>query len=179
MAKIIPLATFKQQTAIRDGFQYWHTLFDEPFDGETRLTDLRPETLSYLSEPGEACTLALHTMIIGFLGQGITTLFEELEPRLQCRVIDISLFVSDQIRFEMMVRLRWLTQCLGNQAPLFQMVTDFDAIKAHSYAHFPILSKNHRDYQQYAGLIERDQQVFIRRLFPAALAAFNHLYDIR
>ncbi len=179
MAEIIPLSAYKEQTAIRDGFQVWRTLFEEPFDGETRLSDLRPETLSYLSEPGEESSYALHTMIIGFLGCGASKAFDELGSRLQCRIIDISLFVSDQIRFEIMMRLGWLEQFLGNQYPLYQMVTGFERIKSQCNAHSPTLSKSHDGHETYAGLIERDQQVFIRRLFPAALTAFNSYHHLR
>ena len=178
MAEIILLSAYKEQTAIRDGFQVWRTLFKEPFDGETRLSDLRPETLSYLSQPGEASSYALHTMIIGFLGCGASKAFDELGSRLQCRIIDISLFVSDQIRFEMMMRLGWLEHFSGNQHALYQMVADFERVKAQCNAHSPTLSRNHGDYEKYAGLIERDQQVFIRRLFPAALTAFNNYHRL-
>lgn len=178
MADIIPLASFKEQTAIRDGFQYWRTLFEEPLDGKTRLSDLTPETLNYLSEPGDESMLALHAMIIGFLGLGASTAFDELGSSLQCDIIDISLFISDQIRFEMMFRLGWLDNFQGNQHPLYDMVTDFVAIKAHCNAHCPTLSKHHKDFERYAGLFERDQQVFIRRRFPEALEAFNRHHHL-
>jgi len=179
MAEIIPLSAFKEKTAIKDGFKYWRSLFEEPLDGKTRLSDLRPETLSYLSEPVEESSFALHALIIGFLGKGASTTFDELSPRVQCRIIDISLFISDQIRFEMMHRLGWVEHFYGNQHPLYQMITGFERIKAQCNASSPTLSKNHRDYASYDGLIERDQQVFIRRLFPAALTAFNTYHHLR
>ena len=179
MAQIIPLSDFKEQNAIRNGFQYWRTLFEEPLDGQTRLSDLRHETLSYLAEAGEEGTLALHAMIIGFSGHGASTPFDELVSSVQCRIIDIFLFVSDQIRLEMMFRLGWLDHFQGNQYPLYQMVIDFERIKERFYADWPVLSKDHAEYERYAGLIERDQQVLIRRLFPSALAAFNDFYQSR
>ncbi len=178
MAEIISLSAYKEQSAIRDGFQYWRTLFEEPFSGETRLSDLRPATLSYLSQPGEESSAALHSMIIGFLGCGDSMTFDELGSRTQCRIIDLSLFFSDQIRFEMMLRLGWLERFPGNQHPLYQMVAGFERIKAQCIADSPILSKTHAEYETYAGLIERDQQVFIRRLFPAALKAFNTTHHL-
>ncbi len=174
MAEIIPIGAIKEKAAARDVSRYWRTMLDEPLDGGTRISDLKPEILCFLAEPGDESTAALHAVIIGFLGHGAATPFEELDSSLQCDVIDISLFLSDQIRFEMMLRLGWLENFQGNQQSLYRMVTDFNCIKAYCQAHSPTLSKNHEDYERYAGLFERDQEVFIRRLFPAALAAFNH-----
>ena len=179
MAKIIPLSAYKEQTAIRDGFQFWRTLFDETFDGETRLSDLKPETLSYLAEPGEKSTEALHALIIGFSGHGISTTFDALGSSVQSRILDIFLFLSDQIRFEMMLRLGWLEHYWGNRHPLFKMVTAFERIKERCQIHWPTLAKDHCEYEQYTALIERDQQVFIRRMFPSALAAFKQSHDLR
>jgi hypothetical protein len=179
MAQIIPLSTYKEQLAIRDGFKSWRTLFRESFDGETRLSDLTPETLSFLAEPGDGSSVALHAMIIGFRGHGASTSFEELSPRLQTSILDIFLFISDQIRFEMMLRLGWIELFWGSRYPLYKMVTAFEQTKEDSHRHWPRLARDHYDYEHYADLMERDQQVFIRRMVPSALAAFKQKYCLR
>ncbi len=179
MAKIIPLSTYKAQIAIRDGFKSWRTLFRESFDGKTRLSDLTPETLNFLAEPGDRSSAALHAMIIGFCGHGASTCFEELAPRLRPRILDIFLFISDQIRFEMMFRLGWIEHFGGNRYPLYQMVTAFEQMKERRHLHWPTLARDHHDYERFADLMERDQQVFIRRMVPSALAAFKQKYCLR
>ena len=179
MAEIISLALYREQAAVRDGFRSWRTLFEEPLDAQTRLSDLGPKTLSYLAEPGEGGTAVLHAMIIGFSGHGAATPFDALDSNLQTRILDVFLFISDQIRFEMMFRLGWLEHFWGQQQPLFKMVTAFDDIKKRCSVHLPALARNHRDYEQYASLIERDQQVFIRRMFSSVSASFKEYYHLK
>ena len=178
MAKIIPLSAYRLQIAIRDGFHLWRTLFDEPFNGETRLADLKPRTLDYLAEPGDGSAAALNALIIGFIGQGASTPFEALGSRVQGRIIDIFLFISDQIRFEMMFRLGWVDRYWGRRYPLFRMVTAFEQVREQCQNLWPTLARDHCEYERYAALIERDQQVFIRRMFQPALAAFKQRYRL-
>lgn len=174
MAEIIPLSLYREQVAIKDGFRTWRTLFAEPFDAQTRLSDLRHKTLVYLAEPGEASTSALHSLIIGLSGYGASTAFDALDSNLQSHVLDVFLFLSDHIRFEMMLRLGWLESFGGNQYPLYRVVTAFQEVRERCNAYLPVLARDHDEYDTYAGLIERDQQVFIRRMFPSALVAFKH-----
>lgn len=178
MAKIIPLSAYREQTALRDGFQLWRTLFDEDFNGQTRLSELKPKTLGYLAEPGDGSTAALHALIIGCCGHGPSTPFEALASSIQSHIIDIFLFISDQIRFEMMRRLGWVEYYWGNRYPLFKMVTAFEQIKDGCHAHWPTLAKDHCAYDRYSRLIERDQQVLIRRMFAEALTAFIRRYRL-
>lgn len=172
MAEIVKLADYRVQALIRDGFEIWHQKFDGPFDAHTCLKDLSAWTLYRLGEPGDESTEALYGLIIGFLGHG-ETLFNDLEARIQSLVIDIHLFLADHIRFEMMARLGWLAVSVENQFSLFEMVSRWEHAKASALQNPPLLSKNHPEYPHYQGLIERDQQVFIRRLFPAAMEAFK------
>jgi hypothetical protein len=176
MAKIIPLSTYKEQKAITDGFKSWRTMFQESFDGETRLSDLKPKTLNYLAGPGDSSSAALHALIIGFCGHGASTSFEELASSIQRRILDIFLFISDQIRFEIMLRLGWIEHYWCNPHPLYEMVTSFEQIRERCHLQWPTLAKDHCEYERYAELMERDQQVFIRRLVPSALEAFKKKY---
>jgi hypothetical protein len=42
----------------------------------------------------------------------------------------------------------------------------------------PRLSSDHPDFHSYHTLIERDRQVYIRRLMPAALEEFQKAYGL-
>ena len=164
MAKVIALDDYRNSRAFRAGYRRWRRIFNEPFT---------PGTLSRLAEPGEDCTAALYALIIGFLGHRRNDAFESLDSRTQSNVLDIHLFILDQIRFEMMFRLGWLDDFIGNRYPLFDMVVEFPKIKIACQKQPPDLSKNHPDYEAYRLLIDRDKQVFIRRMLPVALETFK------
>jgi hypothetical protein len=178
MAKIIALAEYKEQLALQAVGRYWATLFEDPFDAQTGLSDLQPKTLHYLAEPGEESSSTLYAIIIGLSGFGETTTFKSLESKMQRHILDIHLFISDQIRFEMMYRLGWLERFVGNQASFLEMVTAFERIYQMCQAQQPSLAKDHGDYNVYAELYERDQQVFIRRMMTAALEEFKRTYQL-
>jgi hypothetical protein len=173
MAKIIALDDYRNLQAFRAGYNRWCGTFKEPFTPGTRLSDIGPATLIRLAEPGEDCTAVLYALIIGFLGLGRHAAFESLDSRTQSTVLDIHLFLLDQVRFEMMFRLGWLDDNIGNRYPLFEMVIEFPRIKQACQKRPPNLAKGHPDYEAYCVLIDRDKQVFIRRMLPLALEAFE------
>ncbi len=177
MAKIIPLAEYKEQVKLRAVQRYWATLFEDSFNAQTRLSDLHPKTLCFLAEPGEESSSTLYSLIIGLSGFDETTTFKSLDSEMQRRILDIHLFISDQIRFEMMHRLGWLERFIGNRAPLFEMVTAFTRINQICQAQPPALAKDHGAYKAYTELFERDQQVFIRRMMVSALEEFKKTMD--
>jgi hypothetical protein len=179
VAQIISLAEYKAQAAQKAVARYWHSLFKEPFNAKHKLSDFRPKTLCYLAEPGDESTTALYSLIIGFSGFSETTTFECLDSRMQNHILDIHLFLSDQIRFEMMFRLGWLEKFVGNQYSLYKMVTGFEHIQQVCLDQPPSLAKDHPDYPVFAGLFERDQQVFIRRMMVSALEAFKRIHKLK
>ena len=171
MAEIICLSDIRRQGALRDGFSAWNIQFSCSFALETCLKDLDHAMLRQLADPGEVSTRLINTMVIGFLELG-TLSFDELNQRQQSRIIDIQLFLADQIHFEMMLRLGWLTSYGGQKDALFDMVRCFDASRQHYQTSPPTLSPAFPEYNVYAALIDREKQVFIRRLIPGALNAF-------
>jgi len=178
MAKIIPLADYKARSALQDGYCYWRTLFDEALNAETRLTDLSPKTLYCLADPCDESTTSLYALIIGFSGHGRSASFESLASSIQSSILDVYLFLSDQIRFEIMFRLGWLECFSGNQYTIFEMVTSYERVKTICMAQPPSLAKTHPDFEEYVTLFERDQQVFIRRMLTSALQAFKQVHRL-
>ncbi len=172
MAKVIKLDEYKVNALWRDGFDWWHQKYKGQVDVHTRLEDLTAMTLSLLADPGAECSDALSGMIIGFLGYGQTPL-AALDGAVQNLVIDIHFLIVDHIRFEMMARLGWLERVAGNQFSLFEIVCKWDQVKTVCKNNPPLLSCDHPDFPIYQKLIERDQQVFIRRMLPSALDAFK------
>ena len=176
MPDIIPLDDYRQQCLIRAGYRRLQGRFGQTFKAQTRLSDLTPEMLCMLSEPGGEAITDLYALILGFLGYRAQMVFDELPGKVQMRVVDIHLFLSDQIRFEMMHRMGWLERFIGNLFALFDMVRDFDRIKRDCGRHAPVLAKHHPEYDAYRSLFELDQHVFMRRLFPEALSTFKDRY---
>ncbi len=173
MAKIIPMDEYRNLQALRAGFSHWRHFFSDDFNLHTTLAALSPETLSRLAEPGEDSSAVLYALIIAFLGFGPYETFESLDSKHQSHVLDIHLFMADQIRFEMMNRLGWLDQFIGNQFALFEMVKQFERAKQACHERPPQLSTGHPGYNDYRLLIDRDKQVFIRRMLSSALEAFK------
>ena len=173
MAKIIPLADYRIKNALRTGSMIWQLHFDERFDAKIALPQLGPRTLCRLAEPGSSSATILYALIIGLLEYGDSTVFDDLGASAQNTVLDIHLFLSDQVRFEMMHRLGWLNVFEARRFPLIEMVLDYARVSARCFEKPPSLSRTHPDYAEYSRLFERDKQVFIRRMLALALEAFR------
>ncbi|MDA8140551.1 MAG: hypothetical protein M0036_18050 [Desulfobacteraceae bacterium] len=173
MAQIVRLTEYRQRNRAQAGFKLWRRTFDHDFDATMRLNDLSPEVLCRLAEPAEASTRFFYSLILGFLGYGENAVFELLENTTRILVVDIHLFLADQVRFEMMRRMGWLSRFSATQYHLLDMVLEFEHVRALCHQDPPQLSATHPGYEEYKGLIRQDQQVFIRRLLPACLEEFK------
>jgi hypothetical protein len=176
MAKIVQLAQYREKSALRDGFHLLHRRFDQDFDACTRLSDLAPEVLYQLALPEDVSVRLLCGMILGFQGFGAAATFDTVDSHVKKEVVDLHLFISDQIRFEMMYRLGWLGYVPGKELPMYSMIRDAAYAQRLCRENPPRLSSGHPDFHSYHTLIERDRQVYIRRLMPAALEEFQKAY---
>ena len=109
MTKVVDLQTYRTKTIEERGFGPWQKRFAENFDSTTRLQDLSDATVYFLAQPGESSSVAYYEVIMGVLGLGTATKFHYLDNTNQMLVVDLHLFLADQIRFEMMRRLKWIT----------------------------------------------------------------------
>ena len=110
---------------------------------------------------------------MGTLDFGTATKFYYLEKRNQMVVMEIHLFLADQIRFEMMRRLGWIGSFTSMRYTLLEMVQLFERIKAFCNSNQPKLAKSHPDFASYCKLTSADHEVFIRRLLPEALDTYK------
>ena len=173
MGEIIQLAQYKTERGARTSFQPWCRYFNETFDANTRLGDLSASTLCRLAQPGDTASALIYDLILGLLGFGQHDTFDTLGKTIQMEVIDIHLFISDQIRFEMMYRLGWLARLPVDQYPISVMVSKFVEVKVFCQHYPPVLASTHPQHAEYTALVDRDREVLIRRLLPAALVAFT------
>ena len=173
MAKVVDLQTYRTRALEQRGFGPWHKRFGESFDSTTRIADLSDKTLYYLAQPGESSSVAYYELIMGILDLGTAPKFHYLGNRDQMLVVDIHLFLADQIRFEMMRRLEWIKTFEGGRYSLLNMVRDFEKVKTKCRDHPPVLAESNPDYEAYIELTVGDKEVFIRRMLQEALDAFK------
>lgn len=173
MVKIVELKDFRNKTLEQRAFGPWKKRFGEKFSHETRLSDIPDKTLLYLSQPGEASTVAFYELIMGVLNFGHASKFSYLENDDQRHVMEIHLFLSDLCRFEMMRRLGWIKFKDCSLTSLIELIANFRDYKDFCRRNPPELSESHPDYHSYKNLHERDREGFIRRLLPGALDIFQ------
>ena len=173
MTKIVNLQTYRTKTMEQRGFGPWSKRFGELYNNETRLSDLPDKTLFFLAQPGEDSAVAYYELIMGVLGLGEGLEFYYIDKKDQLVIMDIHLFLADQIRFEMMHRLGWLGRFPCDQYAILEIVQHFDQVKIACKDKHPELATSHHNYETYRKLMRRDKDAFIRRMFREALNIFK------
>jgi len=173
MTKVVDLQAYRIQAVEHRAFGPWRKRFAESFDSCTRINDLSDKTLYFLAQPGESSSVAYYEIIMGGLDLGAAAKFHYLGNRDQLRVVDLHLFLADQVRFEMMRRLEWIRIFEGVNYTLLEMVQAFERVKENCRANPPELSASNPGYGEYILLTAGDKEVFIRRMLQDALDAFK------
>lgn len=172
MPKIVDLQNYRIKAVEQRAFGPWQKRFGEAYNTKTRLSDLSDRTLFLLAQPGEHSSIAYYETIMGILGLGPATKFDYLSSEAQMRVVDIHLFLADQIRFEMMRRLEWLDHLPCQKTGIIIMVQEFDRVKTECRDTPPRLAPSHPGYGSYQKLATRDKEVFVRQILRDALEKF-------
>jgi hypothetical protein len=173
MSKVVDLQSYRAKTAEHRGFQPWCKRFGETYGAETRLSDLSDRALYFLARPGEETAMAFYELIMGILGMGQGLKFYYLPSVEQMRVVDIHLFLADQVRFEMMHRLGWIKGFCTQKYALLEMVKAFESIRSECAVMPPKLSPDNPDHEAYGQLTTGDKHAFVRRKLRQALEAFQ------
>jgi hypothetical protein len=177
MAKIVNLQSYRAKASEQRSFGPWQKRFGETYKSLTRLSDLSDKTLYYLALPGDNSSNAFYEFIMGALELGSGPKFHYLDNEDQLRVVDIHLFLADQVRFELMRRLGWLQNFPAGNNTLLEMVQKTDELKAASREIPPALVESHPEYNDYQKLTRGDKEVLIRRLLQEALDVFKKRLD--
>jgi hypothetical protein len=175
MTKVVNIQSYRAKVLQQRTFGHWEKRFEESYSLKTRLSDLSDKTLYFLAQPGENSSIAYYELIMGILDFGPATKFNYLPNREQMRVVDIHLFLADQVRFEVMRRLKWLVHLPCEKYNLVEMVQDFHKIKPASKASPPQLAASHPYNISYQELTNGDKEVFIRQMLRDAIEAFKDL----
>ncbi len=173
MTKVVDLHHYRTKVVEQRAFGPWQKRFGEAYDADTRLSDLSDKTLYFLAQPGEDSSIAYYEMIMGVLDFGPATKFNYLASEQQMRVVDIHLFLADQMRFEMMRRLEWLEALPCQSFTIISMVQTYEQMRNRFKDNPPGLAPSHPGHAAYQKLAARDKEVFIRQMLREALEKFE------
>ena len=149
--------------------------FREQFGPDTRIRDLSPSTLAYLATPGEENLFVFFDLVMGAQGLGGSVRFrlDDLDNDTKLKIIDSAFALVDRVRFEVMRRLGWVEEVPGGDDSIIQLVQQAWRRETDFAREVPRLCRDHPDYEAYAPLNPMDRAVFIRRLMPRGVAAFQ------
>ncbi len=173
MGEVVSIKEFNTRKAIERAQGRWRKIFPEELTNRTMTADLSDMTLLRMARLDEDVTALLYDLIMAVLGLGPGAKFHHLMGEPKLRVLDANLFFIDQIRWECMRRLGWLTGFPGEEYPLVELIMDCREIKAGFSPPFPRLAPSHPDYDEFLRRGNLDGESLVRGLIPAALAAFG------
>jgi hypothetical protein len=173
MTNVVDIQAYRAKVIEQRAFGSWEKRFGDSYHINTKLSDLSDAALHFLAQPGESSAVAFYELIMGILDLGPAIKFNYLPNREQIAVVDIHLFLADQVRFEIMRRLKWLINLPCEKYGLVEMVQDFDTVKTECTGTFPELAPAHPDYPAYAQLPHSERESFIRRMLRDALESFK------
>ena len=177
MAKIVDLQSYRTRAVAERVFGPWKKRFQDTFSENTGLADLDNQTLFRLAQPGDESTLAFYELVMSALKMGEAAKFYYLDKSEQLRVVDIHLFLADQVRFELMKRLGWLVKFTCRQHSILEVIHESDRLKLKAMNNPPELMETHPEYEYFKELPSREKDAFIRRLLPKALDSFKKDLD--
>lgn len=173
MAKIIELEQYKKDKIGKRCFKYWNQHLKQSCSFFTQLRDLYDEDLLMLAAPGEESTVMFYMLIQSVHQENNTTLQDQPPTLSEIEKMDLHLYLADKVRLEMMVRLSWLKSYPQQELSVIDLVRQYHLHRLENYNSPPELSSRHPDYHQYQKLINREKELFIRKLFPKALNLFK------
>jgi len=173
MAKIVYLQSYRSKITAQRIFGPWKQRFEENFHAETRLAEISDETLLFLARPGDESAFAYYEIIMGALDFGSASHFYYLDKGEQLMVVDVHLFIADQVRFELMLRLGWVEDYFCRRISLLEMIQSVQSLKSRARSNPPRLAADHTRFTEYKQLTSPDKEAFVRRLLPQALEAFQ------
>lgn len=173
MSKIIDLSSYRTHALKKKYFRAWEDRFKEKFSLTLCLRDISDQTLYRLAHPGEESSHAFYEFIMGVLELGPADSFGYLEEKEKLKIIDIHLFLADNVRYELMRRLGWLSSFTTEKIELVGLVQQTEDFKGFYQNNVPELAPTHLKYEHYRNLTPREKEVLIRGLLVSALEAFK------
>ena len=160
------------------GFQRWQRRFGGCYGETTSAQDLPDEVLYQLIQGENANGGAIEELVWGVL-EAQEALRGKPRPPSRMESMDITLFVLDQLRFEAMRRLDWISEHSLAAVPLVEMIDAFSERYAASQHWTPPLAESHPRFAEYCAVFEGDRDVFLRRMIPELIETFRKRLDMK
>ncbi len=172
MGELIDFQQGRKHLLALKGFQHWRRRYGGCYGEATTVKDLPDDVLYHLIQGENANGGAIEELVWGVL-EARATQRGEPEPGSRMASMDITLFVLDQLRFEAMRRLGWITQHPLADVPLIEMIDLFAERYAATQHWTPPLAESHPRYADYCAAFEGDRDVFLRRMIPELIETFE------
>ncbi|MDY6850888.1 MAG: hypothetical protein SV487_02260 [Thermodesulfobacteriota bacterium] len=173
MGEVVYIREFTKGRAVRRVKDLWRAYFPEELTGRTRLEDLSLETLLTLARLEQKMMTVVYELIMGILGLGPKSKFQNLSGEPKMKVLDASLFFIDQIRWECLRRLGWAQGFAGEEYTIAELILNCRKIKEEFTPSYPRLTKTHPNYEDFSRHHGIEGEAMVRSLIPAALAALG------
>ena len=172
-AEVVSLEQARRDKQARAAFGRWQSRLDHRPAADTALSELPDAALHQLAELGHQATLALYDVVLGVRGLGPGERYPDLEARQKLEALDVFLFLADQVRFEVMVRLGWLNPGPVRGTSILEMAKDYRRFQVEAGRRPLRLTKAYPSYQQVERRMGMEPEAVVRSVIPQALAAFK------
>lgn len=176
MAEVIDLRQRGQRARNRRLVAVWAQKMGYEISPDTSLSQLPPGLLLILAQGGQNLKNPIEELV-AIVRTGKAVPLESLPAPHLLDVLDASLFVLDQVRFECMVRLGWIHPLPSREMPLGDLISlsleEMKKLKTQ-----PFLNKGHPHYYRFQEMSFMEKEAFIRRLIPQALELFRRRFQV-
>jgi hypothetical protein len=171
--ELVSLEQVRRDKQARAAFGRWQSRLGYTPATADSLADLPDAALHQLAELGQPGTLAIYDVVLGVRGLGPGERYPDLDARIKLEALDVFLFLADQVRFEVMVRLGWLAPGPVRGASILELAKDYHQLKAVAGRAPLKLTKAYPSYQQVERRLGLEPEAVVRSVIPQALAAFK------
>ena len=171
MAEIINFNKFLLGKRTRDAFKDWNNRFGCSLKDTTRIRDLPNHLLLALAEGGSEGNTLLDNVILKVWGIDKGSILELPSP-IKLKLLDLSLFLMDQLRFECMFRLGWISPLKVREIPILDLLLS-EQEEYKTYRTIPRPNTNHPHYSRVQPMLEIEKEIFIRQQIPVVLDQFR------
>lgn len=175
MGELVNLGERRRNRMALMAFGRWEQKVGFAPSPEARISDLPDPVLACLAELGREATLAIYDLVLGVRGWGPGERFSFLDAKPKVEALDAFLFLADQVRFDLMRRLGWVSQVAAEAYPLLELAARPQEIQAEFSPPLPLLCSQYPRYSEVERRLTVEPAAVIRSLIPEALLIFRRM----
>jgi len=173
LGELIHLEELRWRRLARAAFARWPQRLGYQPPPKARLSHLPDLVVGFLAELRHLATLALYDVVLGVRGLGPGERFHYLEAEHKVEALDAFLFLTDQVRFELMRRLGWVEGLAAEHYPIVELAARAREIRRSFRPEVPRLTPAYPRYQEVARRLKIEPGAVVRSLIPEALRRFR------